>query len=87
LHLLHVEPDDPPLGALRVAVALATNEMGTPGVSVMTYVRLEDGRPGAAATVDVVDAVAGVLGVDAARMGAAIQRSRGNHAALASSRD
>jgi hypothetical protein len=53
----------------------------------MTYVRLEDGRPGAAATVDVVDAVAGVLGVDAARMAAAIQRSRGNHAALASSKD
>ena len=46
LHLLDVDPDDPPLAALRLAAGLATNEMGAPGVSVMTYVRLEDGRPG-----------------------------------------
>ena len=60
---------------------------GRCGVSVMTYVRLGDGRLGAAATVDVVGVVAGVLGVDAAWVAAAKHRSRGNHTALASTRD
>ncbi len=61
--------------------------MGRSGVSVTTYVRLGDGRLGAAATVDVVGVVAGVLGVDAACVAAAIHRSRGDRAALASSGD
>jgi hypothetical protein len=53
----------------------------------MTYVRLEDGRPGAAPTVDVIGAVASVLGVDATRVVAAIPRSRSDHTALTLSRD
>lgn len=84
LYLLDADPDDPPLAALRLAAGRATNEMAAPGVSVMTYVRLEDGRPGAAPSATVVTAVAGVLGVDVARVEAAVQRSRCDHAALAS---
>lgn len=83
LYLLDVDPGDPPLAALRVAAGLATNEMGTPGVSVMTYVRLEDGRPGVDPSEAVVAAVAGVLGVEPARVAAAIRRSRKDHAAEA----
>jgi hypothetical protein len=64
LYLLDVDPDDPPLAALRVAAGLATNEMGAPGLSVMTYVRLEDGRPGADPSTKIVAAIAGVLGTD-----------------------
>ena len=86
LYLLDVDPDDPPLVALRVAAGLATNEMGAPGVSVMTYVRLEDGRPGADPAADVVQAVAGVLGVDVPRVEAAIRRSRSDQAVLAPAR-
>ena len=41
LYLLDVDPDDPPLAALRLAAGLATNEVTGPGLSVMTYVRLE----------------------------------------------
>ena len=84
LHLLEVDADDPPLAALRVAAGLATNEMGAPGLSVMTYMRLEDGRPGVDPSTAVVSAIAGVLGVEPARVQAAIQRSRRDHAALAS---
>ncbi len=51
----------------------------------MTYVRLEDGRPGTELTADVVHAVAGLLGVDDARVEAAIRRSRSDHALFASS--
>src|SRR3954451_14970334 len=46
LRLLDVDPNDPPLAALRVAAGRATTEMSAPSMSVMTYVRLEDGRPG-----------------------------------------
>lgn len=83
LHLLDVNPDDPPLAALRLAAGLATNEMRAPGVSVMTYVRLEDGRPGTDPTADAVRAVARLLGVDESRVQAAIRRSRRDHAPLA----
>ncbi|MGY1688438.1 helix-turn-helix domain-containing protein [Geodermatophilus sp. SYSU D00867] len=85
LHLLDVDSGDPPLAALRLAAGLATNEMGAPGVSVMTYVRLEDGRPGTEPTADLIRAVAEVLRVDTAQVHAAIQRSRSDHASLASS--
>jgi DNA-binding XRE family transcriptional regulator len=80
LHLLDVDPDDPPLAALRLAAGLATNEVTAPGMSVMTYVRLEDGRPGTEPTTDVVEAVAGLLQVDANQVRAAIHRSRSDHA-------
>jgi hypothetical protein len=84
LYLLDVDPDDPPLAALRVAAGLATNEVRAPGVSVMTYVRLEDGRPGAEPSPRLVSAVARVLGVDVARVQASIRRSRLDHAVLTS---
>jgi transcriptional regulator with XRE-family HTH domain len=83
LHLLDADPDDPSLAALRVAAGRATNEMGGRGVSVMTYVRLEDGRPGPEPSAVVVAAVADVLGVDVIRVKSAIRRSRSDHAALA----
>jgi hypothetical protein len=84
LHLLDVDPGDPPLGALRLVAGLATSEMGAPGVSVMTYVRLEDGRPGADPSVRVIASIAEILGVDVPRVEAAVRRSRRDHAALAS---
>ena len=84
LHLLDVDPDDPPLAALRLAAGRATNEVTAPGVSVMTYVRLEDGRPGADPSVRVIAAIAEVLGVEVPRVEAAVRRSRSDHAALAS---
>src|SRR3954466_5948438 len=49
-----VDPDDPPLAALRLTAGRATNEVTAPGLSVMTYVRLEDGRPGADPSVRVI---------------------------------
>jgi transcriptional regulator with XRE-family HTH domain len=82
LHLLDVDSDDPPLAALRLAAGLATNEVTAPGVSVMTYVRLEDGRPGVDPSVEAIAAIAGILGVDVPRVEAAVRRSRSNHAAL-----
>src|SRR3954466_11401290 len=83
LYLLDVHLDDPSLAALRLAAGLATNEVTAPGLSVMTYVRLEDGRPGADPSVKVIAAIADVLGVDGSRVEAAVRRSRSDHAALA----
>src|SRR4051795_5116030 len=82
LHLLDVDPDDPPLASLRLAAGRATSEMTAPGVSVMTYVRLEDGRPGADPSVRVITAIAGLLGVDLPRVEAAVRRSRSDHTPL-----
>lgn len=79
LELLDVDPEDPPLVALRVAAGRATNEMGAPGMSVMTYVRLEDGRPGAEPPDAVLDALADRLGVSRMRAAAAVRRSRRDH--------
>ena len=84
LHLLDVDASDPPLAALRLVAGLATNEMGAPGVSVMTYVRLEDGRTGVVPSAEVIAAVAEVLGVSVPRVEAAVRRSRSDHAASAS---
>jgi transcriptional regulator with XRE-family HTH domain len=84
LYLLDVDPDDPPLAALRLAAGLATNEVTAPGLSVMTYVRLEDGRPGAEPSAGLITTIAEVLGVDVPRVSAAVRRSRGDHAALTS---
>jgi len=47
LVLLDVDPDDPPLAALRIAAGIVTGRMGTAGMSVMSYQRIESGRPGA----------------------------------------
>ncbi len=84
LHLLDVDSDDPPLAALRLAAGLATNEVSASGLSVMTYVRLEDGRPGTEPSDGVLTAIADVLGVGVPRVEAAVRRSRSDHAALAS---
>jgi DNA-binding XRE family transcriptional regulator len=84
LYLLNVDAEDPPLAALRLAAGFATNEVTAPGLSVMTYVRLEDGRPGVDDSAKVIAAVAEVLGVDVARVEAAVRRSRSDHAAMAS---
>ena len=84
-HLLDVDPGDPPLAALRLAAGFATNELTAPGLSVMTYVRLEDGRPGVDPSGPVVTAIAQILGVDVDRVEAAVRRSRSDQAALASS--
>jgi len=50
----------------------------------MTYVRLEDGRPGVDPSAKVIAAIAEVLGVDAPRVEAAVRRSRSDHLTLAS---
>jgi len=85
LHLLDVDAGDPPLAALRLAAGRATNEVTAPGLSVMTYVRLEDGRTGVIPSAEVIGAVADALGVDVPSVEAAIRRSRIDHAALAPS--
>ena len=64
-------PTTPPLADLRLLAGLATNEVPAPGVSVMTFVRLGDGRPGADPSVGVITAIAEVLGVDVPRVEAA----------------
>jgi DNA-binding XRE family transcriptional regulator len=83
LYLLDVDLDDPPLAALRLAAGLATNQVTGPGLSVMTYVRLEDGRPGADPSSDVISAISQVFDVDIPRVEAAVRRSRRDHAAMA----
>ncbi|GAA4301694.1 helix-turn-helix transcriptional regulator [Blastococcus sp. MG754426] len=83
LYLLDVDRDDPPLAALRLAAGFATNEVTGPGLSVMTYLRLEDGRPGADPSPEVIAAISQVLGVDSPRVEAAVRRSRRDHAAMA----
>ena len=83
LYLLDVDLDDPPLAALRLAAGLATNEVTGAGLSVMTYVRLEDGRPGADPSAQVIGAISRVLGVEIPRVDAAVRRSRRDHAATA----
>jgi hypothetical protein len=51
----------------------------------MTYVRLEDGRPGADPSTQIVATIADVLGTDPTQVeAAAIRRARTDHAALAS---
>ena len=83
LYLLDVDRDDPPLAALRLAAGLATNQVTGAGLSVMTYVRLEDGRPGADHSATVIAAIIQILGVDIPRVEAAVRRSRRDHAAMA----
>lgn len=80
LHLLDVDPDDPPLAALRLAAGLTIEQMGAPGMSVMTYQRLEAGRRSVGSPDTLIAALATALGVDPKRVEAAIHRSR-NHKA------
>lgn len=76
LHLLDVDPADPPLAALRIAAGLATKQMARPGMSVMSYQRIEGGRPGVDASDAVVAAIADALRLDARTVYAGIQRAR-----------
>jgi len=76
LHLLDVDPNDPPLAALRIAAGRTTTEMTAPGISVMTYVRLEDGRSGLQPQAEVVSTLSVLLRVDEQLVRAAIRRSR-----------
>lgn len=76
LHLLEVDPDDPPLVALRLAAGLTIEQMGAPGMSVMTYQRLEAGRRGVGSSDHVVTTIATAFDVDRQRVEAAIRRSR-----------
>ncbi len=76
VHLLEVDPADPPLAALRLAAGLSTDEMGAPGMSVMTYQRLESGRRTVAAPPSIVQTLADTLNVDPQRIESAIRRSQ-----------
>ncbi|MGI8681355.1 MAG: helix-turn-helix domain-containing protein [Mycobacteriales bacterium] len=77
MYLLDVDPEDPPLAALRLAAGVATEQMGAPGMSIMTYQRLEVGRLSVTPTPAIVAAIAAALNVEPARVEAAILRSRG----------
>lgn len=76
LHLLDVDPQDPPLAALRIAAGLATTQMARPGLSVMSYQRIEGGQPRIEASDDIVTLIADVMQIDRRRVDAGIQRAR-----------
>jgi DNA-binding XRE family transcriptional regulator len=76
LRLLDVDMEDPSLAALRVAAGRATTEMVAPGMSVMTYLRLEDGRSIVEPQAAVITSLSALLQVQAPLVRAAIQRSR-----------
>ncbi len=75
LHLLDVDPEDPPLAALRIAAGLATTDMARPGLSVMSYQRIEGGRPRVDASDDIIAMIAEVMQIDPRRVDAGIQRA------------
>jgi hypothetical protein len=76
LDLFDVDPDDPPLAALRLAAGRPTTDMAVPGMSVMTYVRLEDGRSSSEPQAEVVSNLAALLRVEEPVVRSAIRRSR-----------
>jgi hypothetical protein len=76
LGLLDVDPDDPPLAGLRFAAGRATTEMSVPGMSVMTYVRLEDGRSSLEPHAEVIAHLCALLQVGEPLVRSAIRRSR-----------
>ncbi len=76
LHLLDVDPEDPPLAALRIAAGLATTDMARPGLSVMSYQRIEGGRPRIEASDEIVALIADVMRIETRRVDAGIQRAR-----------
>jgi transcriptional regulator with XRE-family HTH domain len=76
LDLFDVDPDDPPLAALRLAAGRPTTDMAVPGMSVMTYVRMEDGRSSSEPQAEVVSNLAALLRVEEPVVRSAIRRSR-----------
>lgn len=75
LHLLDVDPADPPLAALRIAAGLALTQMARPRLSVMRYQRIEGGQLRDVSG-DVVTMIAQVMQIDPRRVEASIQRTR-----------
>jgi len=80
LGLLDVDPEDPPLAALRLAAGIGTKEMGAPGMSIMTYQRIEAAWPDVGVSDDVVAAIAAALVVQQQQVEAAIRRTYRDHA-------
>ena len=76
LGLLDVDPDDPPLAALRIAKGIGTKQMVAPGMSFMTYQRIEGGRPNTDVSEDAIIAISEALSVDRGRVEASIRRTR-----------
>ena len=80
LVLLDVDPDDPPLLALRLAAGLTLTEVAdASGVPYSTYRRLEGGLLRGEPTAPVVKALAPVLQVALSKLRQAIQRSQVDH--------
>lgn len=76
LHLLDVDPEDPPLAAVRIAAGLTLDDLNAPGMSKQSFMRLEDGRLTAALAAELVDSMTAALAVSPEQLLAAIRRSR-----------
>ncbi len=81
LDLLDVDPKDPPLAAIRIAAGQGTKQMSGPGMSFMTYQRIEDARSNTEVTDEMITAIAETLRTEPSRIEAAIVRTRRDHAA------
>jgi len=79
LHLLDVDPADPPLAALRLAAGKSTKDLAPLGMSAMTYLRIEDARVAAEVSGEMVAAIAEALALEPERIAAAIRRTRRDH--------
>ena len=80
LDLLDVDPDDPPLLALRLAAGLTLTEVASASsVPYSTYRRLEGGLLRGEPAAPVVKALAPVLQVGVAKLRKAMQRSQTDH--------
>ena len=80
LELLDVDPDDPPLLALRLAAGLTLTEVAdASGVPYSTYRRLEGGLLRSEPAAAVVKALAPVFQVPVAKLRRALQRSQMDH--------
>ena len=75
LHLLDVDPQDPPLAAIRIAAGKNITEMRADGMSFMTYQRIEDARPGVDISESVIAVIGDLLTIDRASVDAAVRRT------------
>jgi len=77
MELLTVDPQNPPLKALRLAVGLTLTETAAAtGMTYSTYYRLENGMVRGDPSAQTARAVAQVLSVDAAAVLRAVEQSR-----------
>ena len=84
LHLLDVDPADPPLAAWRASRGLTVADMvEATGLPHTSYLRLEQGELQSAPPDRVVKALASALRLSASTVRAAVERSRSDHAAAA----